>query len=992
MVDRQRSPFGKLVSTYRRRNKWTQEDLANFAVRKGKDGTYDHISLRTIAEIEKRVEQPSDWINPQPTTVDALARALSIAPNTAAHREFLEAAAITRAKRLPDPPEESSSERADAAPPTAFETPDLDTIAQDSTAAFVAAGRQDHLDRIARSLEDIAAGKPRMVFVSAEAGTGKTWLVSEATRRAVRSHPDLVTLWGNSTGRLGATDPYQPFRQILRTMVGDIVVASPQQLVSGQNRHRVLNRIPMAIDALCQEGAGLMHRLLAPSALDNPNLQRHQSPELAQQVTALSSSAPAATTDEPDLLLSRVLRHYAQAGPTLIVLEDLHWTDANTASVLSRFLEDLHASQAPILVLGTFRPGDLVVHELDEEHPLPPLLRQSGSVFPNHIIDLSTSLDATGGREFVREVSARHGHEINDQELDAIYARTRGLPLVVNGLLSLHDGDVGKFATTAALALKGEAAITPPLEVRSMFEGQLDRLDDDVRNLLTFASVQGNGFSAEILMRAAGISPQEFDTMVNDILVNQQQLVEGAGLSTLGGRRIQEYQFAHALLRDHIYLDQMSEFERSHLHLLTAEAALDLFGENDRDASALIAFHLDRAGEVNRAASAYVMAGDQAFDLSQFDRAWQAYNRVIELDVHRSNPLAEAQALLGLGNCARSLDHSGDAVIWINKAIEISQRRGFTAIQAHALSALGMLDYDGGHVHKGIERLRQAIDLHLEANDLDGASRSMARISYNLHGMGLYDEAAFHARQGIELATQVGNDSHLVSARIALANCLLDLGMFREAIALHEESATIAAKQADAHRVNICLINISLCHLELGEWDAAQDAIDRMMAPGRIVVPRFVGVAWFQSGLIAEGRGHHEEARWCYEQSATIRTGNGQEALLIDSRAGVLRIAVREGDTDTVRELASEISSRAVQHGLDGIEHVALLALTMVEAGRLIGDHDMAGTWLAWGRDYLVTRANRLADPEHRRSYLENIIPHRVLLQMAAAAGFPPPR
>src|SRR5690606_4867651 len=130
---------------------------------------------------------------------------------------------------------------------------------------------------------------------------------------------------------------------------------------------------------------------------------------------------------------------------------------------------------------------------------------------------------------------------------------------------------------------------------------------------------------------------------------------------------------------------------------LTAEAAIEVFGENDRDASSIIAYHLDRAGEVNRAASAYVVAGDQAFNLSQFDRAWQAYNRVIDLDVHRSNPLAEAQALLGLGNCARSLDHAGDAVVWINKAIDISRRRGFTSIHAHALSALGMLDYDSGH-------------------------------------------------------------------------------------------------------------------------------------------------------------------------------------------------------------------------------------------------------------------------------------------------------
>ncbi len=988
MVGRQRSPFGELVWTYRRQLGWTQAALAASAVR---DDDHGHVSPRTIAEIERRVDHPSQWLAPQPGTVDALVRALSLPAQPAALREFLEAAAVTRARRLPEPTRGSTSGQPVDAQPTSFDAFDLDTIAQTSTAAFVAAGRQDHLDHIARNLREIAAGQPRMVFVSAEAGTGKTWLVSEAARRAVHDHPDLVVLWGNSTGRLGATDPYQPFRQILRAMVGDIGIASPQQLVSSQNRQRILNRLPIALDALRDEGMGLMHRLLAPTALENPNLQPHQTPELARHIAALTTSAPTAIAEEPDILLSRVLRQYANAGPTLIVLEDLHWTDANTATVLFKFLDDLQASLSPILVLGTFRPGDLLIHDPDEEHPLPPLLQRAASFYPDHIIDLSTALDATEGRAFVSEVCARGGHDLDNQELDAIYKRTRGLPIVVNGLLRLHDGNVSEFANAAARALNGETRMSPPIEIRAMFEGQLDRLDDDALNLLTFASVQGNGFSAEILMRAAGISPGDFDTMVNDILNKQHHLVEPGGVSTIGGHRIREYQFSHALLRDHIYLDRTTDFERSHLHLATAEAALEIFGEHDRDASSIVAFHLDRAGEINRAASAYVVAGDQAFNLSQFDRAWHAYNRVIELDTHQSNPLAEAQALLGLGNCARSLDHPVDAAIWLNKAIDISRRRGFTATHARSLSTLGMLDYDSGHVHQGADRLRRAIDLHLQAEDFEEASRSMARISYNLHGMGHYDEAAFHASRGIDLAKQAGNDALVVGARIGLANCLLDIGLFDQAIAHYEDGIAISTGLSDAHRVNICLINISLCRIELGQWNAAQEAMDRMMAPGRIVIPRYVGVAWFQYGLAAEGLGAFGHAHTCYEQSAHIRKHNGQEALLIDSHAGLLRIAIHNQDLATVRDLTGDIAGRAAEHGLDGIEHVARLAVTMMEAARMLGDEDLASTWLTWGYNYIVTRANRLADPEHRRSYLHNVTTHRRLVAMAIDNGLPPP-
>jgi predicted ATPase len=467
-----------------------------------------------VAAIERRVENPSQWTSPHPSTVNALAQALALRPGSTAHREFLEAAAMTRSKPLPEPPAEALPEPPVVTLPGTFDASHLDGIAQDASATFVAAGRQEHLDHIAQKVRDSAGGTPGMVFVSAEAGTGKTWLVSEAARRAVQTHPDLVVLWGNSTGRLGAADPFQPFRQILRTMVGDMAVASPQHLVSGQNGQRILDRLPVALDALCKEGLGLMHRLLAPAALENPQLQLLTDPVHVDQTSSLMTSSPSGISEGPDTILSRVLRHYSQAGPTLLVLEDLHWTDASTATVLFKFLEDLQASESPILVLGTFRPGDLIIQDPDEEHPLPPLLQQTADVFPNHVIDLSTSLDVTGGRAFVSEVSTRHGHAIDERELDAIYARTRGLPIIVNGLLRLHGGNIRKFADAASKALKGEVRISPPAEIRAMFEGQLDRLDDDVRNLLAFASVQGNGFSAEILMKAAGISSEHFDRMV----------------------------------------------------------------------------------------------------------------------------------------------------------------------------------------------------------------------------------------------------------------------------------------------------------------------------------------------------------------------------------------------------------------------------------------------------------------------------------------------
>ncbi|NIP18270.1 MAG: AAA family ATPase, partial [Xanthomonadales bacterium] len=62
----------------------------------------------------------------------------------------------------------------------------------------------------------------RVVFVTGEAGSGKTALVQEFTRRAQEAHADLVVASGNCNAYTGIGDPYLPFREILELLTGDV--------------------------------------------------------------------------------------------------------------------------------------------------------------------------------------------------------------------------------------------------------------------------------------------------------------------------------------------------------------------------------------------------------------------------------------------------------------------------------------------------------------------------------------------------------------------------------------------------------------------------------------------------------------------------------------------------------------------------------------------------------------------------------------------------
>jgi DNA-binding SARP family transcriptional activator len=85
---------------------------------------------------------------------------------------------------------------------------------------FVA--RERELAQLNGFLDRVLAGQGRVVFVTGEAGSGKTTLVHEFSRRAQDVYADLGVASGNCNAYTGIGDPYLPFREILEMLTGDV--------------------------------------------------------------------------------------------------------------------------------------------------------------------------------------------------------------------------------------------------------------------------------------------------------------------------------------------------------------------------------------------------------------------------------------------------------------------------------------------------------------------------------------------------------------------------------------------------------------------------------------------------------------------------------------------------------------------------------------------------------------------------------------------------
>jgi tetratricopeptide (TPR) repeat protein/transcriptional regulator with XRE-family HTH domain len=961
MADGQRSPFGALVFAYRNKLNLTQRELAKRASNPDHPG-HDSatVSERTISAIEHFVSPGTILSRPRPSTVRALAMVFGLQPGSREYDAFLLAARTT-----------IQGSTAETGPPL-----------------FVPDGREPQLERLREVIAGAIAGDPGVVFVGAAPGTGKTSLIAHVSREAVERHPDLVVLWGECTGRSSAADAYQPVRQILGILAGDTVAAGPRQLVSPANAQRIMTRTGFGIDALVNQGEGLIHRFVGPEplrarrdALDANSIRKldrilEQGGTSGMEADGLNEQA------------YRVLVEYATGGPTILVLEDLHWADIGTGSFLFHLMRRLRDQCLPLAVLGTYRPSQLDPVDQGDQHPFYPVLHESHRHFDDPVLDLSTAVGGKQGRAFVDAVVAHSLEDPPPSLAASLFHQTAGLPLFVLGMLRWYN-------TTGAIREHGNGRNTlrwspapgmMPTEIDALFAEQVARLPHHLRTMLDAASVQGTTFSAEVLMQVLGIPRSTLIAGIDHQLARRFHMLVPGGVETIAGQSSHAYQFSHALFRDYVY-HRLTDLERSHYHTLTAEAMLALYGSGQHGGASAIAFHYDQAGERRKAATAYLTAGDHAMEHSEYEQASRLFSRIGELGVRQEEPFCVAQSLVGLGNCARGKGEAPQAVRLFERALGFARLKGLKLVQANALTSMGMLDYDAGRMTDGAARLAQAIEMLLDLGNLQEASRSLSFRALMLHGLGNYDEAAQTARRAIDLATTLDNDMLLANGMNALANCSLDLGLYTDAITMLTSCLSICEDHGNVQRASVCRLNMALCELERQRLQEAVAGVARVLEDRRRITRRLTGAAEFMAGLCAEEQGNSAEARDRYQSSLDIRTEIGQSALIIDSLAGLLRIATIEHDRDRMEDLIVAIRDRVRNTGLEGVEHTSRLYLTMIATYQELGDPACVRYYVERGLAFVRNRADRLADPGHRDSYLANVPSNVAILDAARELG-----
>lgn len=513
-------------------------------------------------------------------------------------------------------------------------------------------GRERALERLEGEVERVLSGETRAVFVSGEAGAGKTALVREFARRVTESEPTLVVAVGQSSALAPGEGAYQPFRQILGLLAGDVEEAMLAGVLSPEAARRLWVLMPRTAQALITHGQELAALLVNGRAL----LERLSAalPERAQWRAELER-----IVERPRLVpgevergalheeYAAVLQALASRGPLLIVLEDLHWADAATLALL--FHLGQRPTVAPLLLLGTYRPEELHASEQGERTKLDKVLSEFKRTYGAVVVDLD-EIVAAEARTFIDGLLRAEALELGESFRDALLTHTGGHPLFTIELLrAMREGGDLQREADGSWQVKGEIEWAEvPGKVEGVIEERLRRLRKSSRRILAAAAMEGETFTAQVVARALDLEVRAVLRELSGILERRDRLVRSQGTHRLGNQRLSQYGFRHTLFRQYLY-DSLDEAERSYLHEDVGSALEEVYRGETEAVAAELAWHFGEAGLAEKALHYSVRAGDRARQDYAFEEAAGQYERALAILKAKDDPAMAARTLMKLG-------------------------------------------------------------------------------------------------------------------------------------------------------------------------------------------------------------------------------------------------------------------------------------------------------------------------------------------------------
>ena len=790
--------------------------------------------------------------------------------------------------------------------PISFSAPSMD-----HAAAFV--GRERQLRELEEAFDITRRGQTATVYVHGSSGMGKSSVVKHFLDELRERQSEVVILEGRCYERESV--PYKAL---------DGVVDSLTKYLLSLPDAKAEALMPREVLAL----ARLFPVMLQVDAVFHAPQREHETPD------------PFTLRRKGFAALRELLGRICDRQPLVMWIDDLHWSDADSTTLLEDLLRPPDAP--PLLLISSFRSEDLKTKPF-----LQALLEKTGGETYREVevLPLSRSEsysllhDQLGPNALVLEPFA-----------DAILNEARGNPFLLEQL--------ARYAATS------ERTGTTGITLAMMLDARLSHLPKGARQFVDALAVAGRPVNPEVAYLAAELSGDELPLVSS---LRAAQFLRTGG----GGHALELY---HDRIREAL-ASQIDPQRMVHIHRRLAHA-LEARGIDDPEA---LFEHYMGAGERVRAATHAAAAARRAASALAFDRAAAFYRRALDLAPARGAELVDlkkglAEALVNAGRPAEA------AQAYLDVA-ELASARHSLDFKRRAAQQLLM----GGHIEEGLEQIRSvlaAVGLSYPSGPRSALiSLLLRRLQIYLRGLNFTerDERQIPEFDLVRLdtcfavAAGLGSVDLIRGADFQSRHLLLALRAgepFRVARAMAFEAAWTAArgraggevarraeelaqKVGHPHAIGLSIWAKGVDAYLAGDWKRSSEFCDRAV---EVLRDQCTGVTWELtianryklSSLLHMGQLAEISRRVPALLSAALEQGNLFGAMDLRTRLNLIWLAAE--DPNRARAEVIEALKSWPHEGFHLQHYVSLHALTQIEL--YTGDYEVAckhveGQWSA---------------------------------------------
>jgi DNA-binding winged helix-turn-helix (wHTH) protein/tetratricopeptide (TPR) repeat protein len=530
-----------------------------------------------------------------------------------------------------------------------------------------AVGREDEISQLEALLDRALRRQRQIVFITGEAGIGKTTLV-EAFLNRISANGDFMIAPGQCLDQYGAGEAYLPVLEAL------------SRVCRQPGREAV-------VDLLARHAPTWLAQMPALISVDERE-------ELQREILG-------ATTERMLREMAEALEALTVETPLVMVLEDLHWSDYSTLDLVSYLAR--RREPARLMLIGTYRPVEVILNN----HPLRGVKQEL--LLHRQCVELPLGFLT---EESVAEYLKTRFSKVTlpgEERADAlgvlarlIHQRTDGNALFVVNVLDylVSHGAIRQTESEWELAVDlEEIKIAVPENIRQMIEKQFERLNPQEQMLLEAASVAGLDFSA--IAVAAALEQDLIQTeVIAEGLARRNQFLRTAGIGEApDGTVAARYTFIHPLYQS-VFYQRIGAARRAQLHQRIGERGETSYGNRVLEISGELAMHFEQSRDYRRAIYYLRAAAENSMRRYANREAVGYLTRALDLierlpEEERIG--ARMSALEQMGFVRRSMGDTAIAAEYFEKLVECAHREGRVVEESKALlfltSALSWIDF-----------------------------------------------------------------------------------------------------------------------------------------------------------------------------------------------------------------------------------------------------------------------------------------------------------